>query len=145
MHKKLNKLGQIGGHIELNENPWQALCHEVEEESGYRFNDLFVLQPPDRLKIMHGNANLHPLPTGIFTHDFSDSHKHTDIFYSFVTYGPPKFSVANGESLDLRWLDQEELDNLDDNELFSGIKEVYNFILDTCIKSWERTETTKYF
>jgi 8-oxo-dGTP diphosphatase len=34
MHKKLGVLLQPGGHIELNENPWQAVHHEIEEETG---------------------------------------------------------------------------------------------------------------
>ena len=35
MHRKIGKLAQIGGHIELNETPWQSIAHELEEESGY--------------------------------------------------------------------------------------------------------------
>jgi len=32
MHKKLNVLLPVGGHIELDETPWAAMAHELEEE-----------------------------------------------------------------------------------------------------------------
>lgn len=50
MHKKLHILLQPGGHVELNENPWQAIEHELREETGYTFDELEVLQPKDRLR-----------------------------------------------------------------------------------------------
>jgi len=34
-HRKLNKLLQFGGHVELDETPWQAVLREIAEESGY--------------------------------------------------------------------------------------------------------------
>ena len=34
-HKKLGKYIQIGGHVEVSENPIQALAHELKVESGY--------------------------------------------------------------------------------------------------------------
>ena len=32
-HKKSGVYMQFGGHIELHENPWQAISHELLEES----------------------------------------------------------------------------------------------------------------
>ena len=34
LHKKLGVLLQPGGHVELQENQWQAICHEIQEETG---------------------------------------------------------------------------------------------------------------
>jgi 8-oxo-dGTP diphosphatase len=46
-HKKLGKLLQKGGRVELNETPWEAITHELEEESGYDIANLRVfLSPP---------------------------------------------------------------------------------------------------
>ena len=84
------------------------------------------------------------MPLGIFTHDFSDDHKHTDIFYAFITNELPRLAVSKGESLDLRWFDKKGLNELNDNEIFSGMKQVYNFVLDTCIKSWDRVSTSSF-
>ena len=39
LHKKVGKLMQIGGHIELDETPWQSVVHELFEESGYDYRD----------------------------------------------------------------------------------------------------------
>lgn len=41
-HRKLHKLLPIGGHVELNESPWQAIAHELDEESGYSMSQLMV-------------------------------------------------------------------------------------------------------
>ena len=34
LHRKIGKYLQFGGHVELNETPWQAVVHELREESG---------------------------------------------------------------------------------------------------------------
>lgn len=33
-HRKLGTLLQFGGHVELDETPWQAVLREIMEESG---------------------------------------------------------------------------------------------------------------
>ena len=43
-HRKLHIWLQPGGHIEHTENPWQALAHELREETGYELSQLRVLQ-----------------------------------------------------------------------------------------------------
>ena len=37
-HRKLKMLLQFGGHVELDETPWQAVLREIAEESGYDKN-----------------------------------------------------------------------------------------------------------
>lgn len=44
-HRKLKMLLQFGGHVELDETPWQAVLREIAEESGYDKNQLKLLQP----------------------------------------------------------------------------------------------------
>jgi len=29
MHKKLKRLLAVGGHVEMNESPWQAIAHKL--------------------------------------------------------------------------------------------------------------------
>ncbi len=78
-HKLLNKYLQFGGHVELDENPWQAIIHEVAEESGYSMDQLRVLQPVSRLRKVNGVA-AHPYPVSLLTHKFGElDHYHTDI------------------------------------------------------------------
>jgi 8-oxo-dGTP pyrophosphatase MutT (NUDIX family) len=49
-HQKLGSYMQFGGHVELNETPWQTVIHELREESGYDIDQLQILQPKQRLK-----------------------------------------------------------------------------------------------
>lgn len=66
MHKKLHVLLQPGGHVELREDPWQAITHELKEESGYALEELEILSPKAP------NAKLHPVPVVVNTHNFDD-------------------------------------------------------------------------
>lgn len=79
-HKKLGKWLQPGGHIELNEDPLQALHHELEEETGLKPSDYDVLEPAEQPHPAGGNTVL-PLPFYFNVHDYSDTHKHIDITY----------------------------------------------------------------
>jgi len=110
MHRKFGKLLQVGGHIELDETPWQAVAHELREESGYGLDELQVLQPSSQLVEAVG-AIMHPLPIFSNTHTIPnmDSHFHSDFAYAFVAGASPKHSPAEGESDDVRWLTLKEL------------------------------------
>lgn len=59
MHKKIKKLMQPGGHVELHETPWQAVVHEIEEEAGYEISQLKILQPKNYLQ-KPADATLNP-------------------------------------------------------------------------------------
>jgi 8-oxo-dGTP diphosphatase len=143
MHRKLDKLLTIGGHIELNETPWQAIKHELEEESGYKLAQLTLLQPKQRIKTL-SDATLHPYPVAINTHNITDSHMHTDISYAFVTEQEPLGDIGLGESRDLRWLTQAEMNDLSKLEIYGNTKETYNFLLDECLSSWEHVPTDTF-
>lgn len=129
---------QFGGHIELHENPWQAVAHEVREESGYELKQLRLLQPPSRMEALSG-AILHPSPACYCTHQFGDKdHFHTDAAYAFVTDEPPKHAVSDGESTDLRLLTRDQLAALDESEIIEDIREIGLFVMDTCVPDWEK-------
>lgn len=142
MHKVLNKLLQPGGHVEPHENPWKAIEHELYEEAGYTFGELEVLQPKDRLMSLSGAA-LHPVPIVVNTHNFKESnfHKHTDISFAFLAHAAPQFQPACGESKDLRWLNLDELNSLDETHIIENIREIGNFVLQHVYPNWERTPT----
>lgn len=79
-HTKLQKWLQPGGHIELNENPLQALTHELQEETGLTPTDYTILQQAEQPDPKGGNRVL-PLPFYFNEHNFNDTHKHIDICY----------------------------------------------------------------
>lgn len=138
-HKKTGKLQQFGGHIELNETPWEAVTHEILEESGYEMSQLRILQPKIRMPDNAANKQ-HPVPVSHNTHDFSEDHFHTDAAYAFVTGQSPRHSVAEGESSEFKLVSPEELAKLDDSTVPSGIKEVGLFIFGKCLKHWEEVD-----
>lgn len=109
MHKKIDKLMQIGGHIELTQTPWQALAAELSEETGYRLDDLKLLQPSAALTSVT-DAVVHPVPFLENTHDVGGGHYHSDRCYAFIATDFVKSNAAKGESADLRWLSLGELE-----------------------------------
>ncbi len=113
VHKKLGVLLQVGGHIEVTETPWDAIRHEIIEETGYDLDQLKILQPPVRIKSLEG-AVLHPQPVVQNTHNFDPEgqHKHTDISYAFATDSSPINQPASGESTIFRWVDLDDLRTL---------------------------------
>src|ERR1043166_6552950 len=74
-HKKYKVYMQFGGHVELNENPWQAVLRELKEETGYQISQLKILQPRDRIKKLTG-VELHPVPLTFTTHIAGPAHRH---------------------------------------------------------------------
>lgn len=107
-HKKVDKLMAIGGHIELSETPWQAVAHELEEESGYELEELRIFQPTVDVLDMK-NCVVHPTPFVVNTHNVGDEHYHSDLCYGFLAEQLPDNNVAEGESADIRWLTIDEL------------------------------------
>jgi len=143
MHKKLNILLPIGGHVELNETPWQATAHELAEESGYELDQLRVLQPFSRIHKMT-NAVLHPYPLSLNTHDIPGGHYHTDIEYGFITSEEPRMNVGEGESVDLRWVTRSELDALGPDLIPENTREIYRFVFDEASIKWEQVNVNNF-
>lgn len=137
MHKKLGQYLQFGGHVELSETHWQAVTHELKEESGYELSQLQLLQPRARMTHVSG-ARLHPLPVAHQTHKFGGlDHYHDDIAYVFVTNQPPKYKPYEGESSDLRLLTRNELIKLSDKQIPDAVRQIFLFALDECLNNWE--------
>lgn len=143
LHKKLGVLLPVGGHVELKETPWQAIAHELEEESGYQLEQLQILQPVSRISSMSMTVQ-HPTPLSMNTHSIPPNHFHTDIEYAFTATSEPTRNVAEGESVDLRWLSQAEIQALSHAEMYENTKEVYNFIFDEALRKWDPVQTKEY-
>ncbi|HUD05354.1 MAG TPA: NUDIX domain-containing protein [Candidatus Saccharimonadales bacterium] len=140
LHKKLDKLLQFGGHIELDETPWNAIVHELREEAGYDIRQLQILQPLVRITNLTAGI-LHPYPVTQISHSFSEIHSHTDTAYGFVTNQTPKFPVNKDESQDIRLLNSEELAKLPNNMIPANVRETGLFVIDVCLSKWEKVPT----
>ena len=143
MHRKHNMLLPVGGHIELHETPWQAMTHELAEESGYDIDQLSVLQPKHS-HIELDNVIRHPHPILYNTHDAGNDHYHSDVAFALVTNNDPAGKPNDGESLDIRWLTKDEILALPSSVIWSNARQTYIHILDTALKNWELVPTSKF-
>lgn len=138
MHRKLHQWLHFGGHVELHENLWQALIHEVREESGYELSQLRLLQPDIRAT-KTDDGIIHPWPVSISTHQFTDmEHFHTDIGYAFTARQDPKHTVTDGESRQFRTFTASELRALRDAEIPANVRDRALIILEDYIKNWQQ-------
>lgn len=142
-HKKLGIYLQIGGHVELDENPWQAISHELVEETGYNLSQLQILQPKQRIRKLNGAA-LHPMPVCINSHLIEPGHYHTDSGYAFITNQKPADAIQRGESTIIKWFTRTELAGLSSVETPDNVKEVGLFIFQVCLKEWQAVDTAEF-
>lgn len=147
-HRKLHKYMQYGGHIELNETPWQAIVHELREESGYEMSQLKILQPKQRMNPLK-NRKLHPYPLYQLTHDIDTGdivgpHFHTDIAYAFITKEEPHLAISEAESSKLKLLTRDELAKMNMNETTESVRAAGLFGFDVCLKQWEAVDPAEF-
>lgn len=104
-HKQLQRWLPIRGHIELNENPDQALFREVKEECDLEIEVLNY--KPDTQS--YGTEFLYT-PAFLDVHDISEKHKHIGLYY-FAKAKSNKFKFNKEEHNDIRWFTKEDLEN----------------------------------
>lgn len=130
MHRKIDKLMQVGGHIELTQTPWQAVAAELREETGYEVSELKVLQPiaqPPKLS----DGVVHPTPFLVNTHRINEGHYHSDLCYAFQAAATAGSKPAAGESTELRWLTLSELHAMAaGGTALQDVVDIYAFLLD---------------
>lgn len=109
-HKKLKRWLPIGGHVELNENPEEALFREIEEESGIKKEDLEVFGKKPEV-ISEGTTFLYA-PIYLDIHRISETHHHIGMTY-FLRSKTDQIELAEGEHSDIRWVDLAEIEKGD--------------------------------
>ena len=104
-HPRYGKWLPIGGHIELNEDPEQALLREIQEESGLQVEILADKAPfaPE------AGTKLMPRPSYMDVHEANAPHKHIALVY-FARSASSDFKQS-AEHTDMRWLAEDELDD----------------------------------
>lgn len=144
MHRKHGKLMQVGGHIELDETPWQTIAHEIPEESGIRLDQLYVLQPQNATLDITGAA-VHPVPVIANTYFVGNAHYHSDFGYAFIAKGDPELHPAEGESAGLRWLTISELGRaVSAGAALQDVVDIYTHIAKSIVPVYYRIEATSF-
>ena len=144
-HKTLGVWLQPGGHVELDETPWQALAHELREETGYDLDQLCVLQPPLVPPDPYGDV-LHPQPVCLRSFPFGvgTNHFHTDLCFAFVADADPRHPIGVGESSDLAWLTRQELAELPSDQTYEDARQIGMYILDNLLEEWVRVPASQF-
>ena len=125
-HTKLNKWFQPGGHIELNEDPLQALEHELFEETGLILDDCTIIEPADQPNVK-GQKTL-PLPHLFNVHDYNGGHKHIDMEF-LVRSNTETFSPQENESQRIEWFNKDQIRILhSEGDMFDGTLDICEWL-----------------
>ncbi|CAN5135646.1 hypothetical protein BH09PAT3_BH09PAT3_6900 [soil metagenome] len=103
-HPRYNKWLPPGGHIELDEDPEQALYREIAEETG-----LTVTPLTSKITIESPGTKFLLTPNYIDVHEANPPHKHIGfIYFCLATNNESQLSAEHTE---MRWIAETELDD----------------------------------
>ena len=105
LHRALKRWLPVGGHVELNEDPIQALEREIREECGLSVEIL-----GDRSTITSPGTTFLQRPRFLDIHDISPTHRHIGITY-IARAQSDAVTLAAGEHDAIRWFSREDLND----------------------------------
>lgn len=101
-HPRYDKWLPIGGHIELDEDPEQALFREIMEETGVKARLL-----GKRPKLYTERVKSLITPDYMNVHDANPPHKHISLIYFAITKNSK--IIKSDEHTEIKWLAKAEL------------------------------------
>ena len=104
-HKKYNEWLPVGGHVDLDEDPEEALFKEIQEESGLKVKIL-----ADRPDIAHPGVKPVYTPSYVDVHRIKGVHKHIALIY-FAVAKTDKVKLLEREHKAFVWLTREQLND----------------------------------
>jgi ADP-ribose pyrophosphatase YjhB (NUDIX family) len=120
-HPRYQKWIPMGGHIELNEDPEQALYREIKEETGL---DCEIISTKPAIE--SPGTKFLPTPNYMDVHEANPPHKHISMVY-FAKAKSDKF-VLSEEHLAMKWFATEELNEpeykLDESVKFYSLQAI---------------------
>ena len=104
-HKKYQEWLPVGGHVDLDEDPEQALYKEIREECGLKVKIL-----ADRPSIAHAGVKPVYTPSYVDVHRITRVHKHIALIY-FATSRSSRVKLLEREHKAFRWVGASELND----------------------------------
>lgn len=102
-HPRYDMWIPMGGHIELNEDPEQALLREIKEETGLAVE--ILANKPD---VEQNDTKFIFTPRYMDVHNASSSHKHIALVY-FAKAASDRH-VLSAEHTEINWLNLDDLE-----------------------------------
>ena len=102
-HKKYDEWVPIGGHIDLDEDPEEALFKEIQEECG-----LPVRIRASKPSIAHSGVKPIFTPSYVDVHRITHTHKHIAFIY-FATTTRADVKLHEREHREFRWVGEHAL------------------------------------
>lgn len=93
----------VGGHIELDEDPEEALFREVKEECGLDI-ELIGKKP----KFSYSSAKFFVTPEYMDIHSINENHSHIALEY-FAKAKSDTVKLSDGEHDEIRWFTKSDL------------------------------------
>jgi 8-oxo-dGTP diphosphatase len=125
-HKKLQCWLQPGGHIELDEDPAEALERELKEETGLTPHDYTFVGDPDQPHPR--SAKTIRLPMHLSVHSVDGAHHHIDFTY-LVRAKTTTLAPAEHESQQIEWFDIDQINKLYAQHLvFDNVYDICSYI-----------------
>lgn len=107
-HKVLKMWLPVGGHIELDEDPIDALYREIKEETGIDKSEIEIISNKPNIK-----GTRHKFlytPNYLDIHNFSDTHRHTSLTY-LIRSATDKLVHNDREHIGIKWFTKEEIES----------------------------------
>jgi len=107
-HTGLQKWLPVGGHIELDEDPEEALFREIYEETGLVKNQLILYS--DYPSLISEGTKFLSTPSYLDVHVISNIHKH--IGFTYLLKSSSAVITRNvREHNDIQWFDEKKLND----------------------------------
>jgi 8-oxo-dGTP diphosphatase len=116
-HRKLDTWMNVGGHVELDEDPDTALWREVYEETGLQQKNLSLVElNHERPNEYNTPAKMLPIPFDLTVYFSGESnvHQHIDLAYMMKS-NTDEVTCNPRESADFKWFTLDELNVIQDD------------------------------
>ncbi len=118
-HRKLQTWLPPGGHVEINESPYEAALREIVEETGLLESDLKFLPNGMLPRKIDDRAKILEMPHLLLEEYIEENHYHLDWIF-FAKLDPISYELSDNG--DFRWFSKEELEV--ESNIFENVKEL---------------------